>query len=66
MIKNANKIVCSIGDGGNDVGMILESNIGIGIEGLEGKQAALASDVSVYTFGDIQKLILYHGHLCFY
>lgn len=37
MIKSIGKIVCSIGDGGNDVGMILESNIGIGIEGLEGK-----------------------------
>lgn len=32
-----NKVVCCIGDGGNDVGMIRKANIGIGIEGLEGK-----------------------------
>jgi len=26
-----------VGDGGNDVGMILEANVGIGIVGKEGK-----------------------------
>lgn len=31
-----NKVVCCIGDGGNDVGMIQSANIGIGIEGKEG------------------------------
>ncbi len=36
LVKSKGKIVCSIGDGGNDVGMIMESSIGIGIEGLEG------------------------------
>lgn len=47
MVKERGNIVCSVGDGGNDVGMIIESSIGIGIEGLEGRQAALASDVSI-------------------
>ena len=36
-----------MGDGGNDVGMILEANVGIGIVGKEGKQASLASDFSL-------------------
>ena len=30
------KRIASIGDGGNDVGMIMESDVGIGIEGKEG------------------------------
>jgi len=30
------KRIAAIGDGGNDVGMILEADIGIGIEGKEG------------------------------
>ena len=39
-----------IGDGGNDVGMIEEAHIGVGISGKEGKQAALASDYSIEEF----------------
>ena len=65
-IKNSlNKIVCGIGDGGNDVGMIQCANIGIGIEGKEGLQASLASDVSVIKFKNILKLIIWHGRLSY-
>ena len=46
-LKTLGKRVLSIGDGGNDVGMIQEAHVGIGIEGKEGKQAALASDYSI-------------------
>ena len=60
-----NKIVCCIGDGGNDVGMIQSANIGIGIEGKEGRQAALASDFSVLKFKHILKLFLWHGRLSY-
>lgn len=59
------KVVCCIGDGGNDVGMIQESNVGIGIEGKEGLQASLASDVSVRRFMDIELLFLWHGRLSY-
>ena len=59
------KVVCCIGDGGNDVGMIQESNVGIGIEGKEGLQASLASDVSVRRFMDIEMLFLWHGRLSY-
>jgi len=41
------KRTAAVGDGGNDVGMILEANVGIGIVGKEGKQASLASDFSI-------------------
>jgi phospholipid-translocating ATPase len=44
------KRTAAIGDGGNDVGMILEANVGIGIVGKEGKQASLASDFSINEF----------------
>lgn len=59
------KVVCCIGDGGNDVGMIQTGNIGIGIEGKEGLQAALASDFSVRKFKNILKLFLWHGRLSY-
>lgn len=49
-LKKLGKRVLGIGDGGNDVGMIQEAHVGIGIEGKEGKQAALASDYSIKEF----------------
>lgn len=61
-----NKIVCGIGDGGNDVGMIQCANVGIGIEGKEGLQACLASDYSVSKFKHLQTLILWHGRLSYF
>ena len=33
------KITVGIGDGANDVGMILEAHVGIGVQGVEGSQA---------------------------
>lgn len=59
------KRTCAVGDGGNDVGMILESNIGIGIVGKEGKQASLASDFSIDEFKHLRRLILWHGRLSY-
>ena len=44
------KRILAVGDGGNDVGMILEADIGVGIVGKEGMQAALASDFSINEF----------------
>jgi phospholipid-translocating ATPase len=59
------KRVAGIGDGGNDVGMILEADCGIGIEGKEGMQASLAADFSLKEFGQLKKLILWHGRLSY-
>jgi len=39
-----------IGDGGNDVAMIKEADIGVGIVGKEGKQAANSADFSIHKF----------------
>ena len=41
--------------------MILEADVGIGIEGKEGVEAARASDYSMPEFCFLQKLLLYHG-----
>ena len=62
IIKKLNKEVClAIGDGANDVGMITEANVGIGISGKEGTEASKVSDYSLNQFYHLQKLLLYHG-----
>jgi len=61
VIKYTEKRVACVGDGGNDVGMILESNVGIGIVGKEGKQASLAADFSINQFSYLKRLLLWHG-----
>lgn len=55
----------AIGDGGNDVGMIQEAHLGIGIVGKEGKQASMAADFSILEFRVIKLLILWHGRLSY-
>lgn len=45
--------------------MILSGNVGIGIEGKEGMQAALSSDFSIKEFQSIGKLLLWHGRLSY-
>jgi len=63
-LKNETKSIClSIGDGGNDVAMIQESDVGIGIFGKEGKQAALSSDFSITEFHHLKRLLFWHGRL---
>ncbi|KAH3760350.1 aminophospholipid-transporting P-type ATPase [Pelomyxa schiedti] len=54
-------ITCAIGDGGNDVSMITAADVGIGIEGKEGKQASLAADFSLTQFSHVLPLLLWHG-----
>ncbi|PWN21083.1 phospholipid-translocating P-type ATPase [Microstroma glucosiphilum] len=55
------KRVCCIGDGGNDVSMILAADVGLGIVGKEGMQASLAADFSVTQFSHLTKLLVWHG-----
>ena len=51
----------AIGDGANDVSMIQEADIGIGISGKEGLQAVMASDYAISQFRFLTKLLLVHG-----
>ena len=56
-----NAVTMAVGDGGNDVAMIMEANIGIGIVGEEGTSAVQASDFSIGEFQILKRLLFYHG-----
>jgi phospholipid-translocating ATPase len=59
--KVKKSVTLAIGDGANDVAMLLEANVGIGIAGKEGMQAARTSDYSIAQFRFLVKLLLVHG-----
>ncbi|VAH31578.1 unnamed protein product [Triticum turgidum subsp. durum] len=61
ILKSSGSLTLAIGDGGNDVRMIQEANIGVGISGREGLQAARAADYSIGKFKFLRRLILVHG-----
>ena len=63
IVKEHNKeaVTLAIGDGGNDVSMIMEAHIGIGIHGEEGLRAVQASDFSIGEFQFLRRLLLFHG-----
>uniref|UniRef100_A0A8D9F8N4 Phospholipid-transporting ATPase n=1 Tax=Cacopsylla melanoneura TaxID=428564 RepID=A0A8D9F8N4_9HEMI len=62
LIQNYKKArTLAIGDGANDVSMIKTAHVGIGISGLEGNQAMLASDYSIAQFRFLERLLLVHG-----
>ena len=65
MMKNydKSKITLAIGDGGNDVSMIMEAHIGIGIYGEEGLRAAQSSDYAIGEFQVLRRLLFFHGYL---
>lgn len=63
---NPEPITLAIGDGANDVGMIQEAHVGIGISGKEGKQAVNASDFSIAQFRFLETLLLIHGRWNFF
>ncbi|KAF5353971.1 hypothetical protein D9756_007010 [Leucocoprinus leucothites] len=59
--QGRNAMTLSIGDGANDVAMIQEANIGCGLFGLEGSQAAMSADYAFGQFRFLTKLLLVHG-----
>ena len=58
---DSNAVTMAVGDGGNDVAMIMEANIGIGIFGEEGMSAVQASDFAIGEFQILKRLLFYHG-----
>eukprot|EP00501_MAST-03F_sp_TOSAG23-6_P001510 GSMAST32.ASY1.ANO1.1571.1 assembled CDS len=55
----ASQPIClAIGDGANDVSMIQEAHVGIGIRGLEGMQAVNSSDFAIGQFKFLTRLLL--------
>jgi len=65
--ENGEDNIClAIGDGANDVSMIKTAHVGVGISGLEGRQAVLASDYSIGEFQFLARLLLVHGRWSYY
>lgn len=59
--RNPSPVCCAIGDGANDVSMILEAHVGIGLYGKEGRQAVRASDYALGKFRFLKRALLFHG-----
>jgi len=54
-------VTLAVGDGANDVPMIQEAQVGIGLAGREGRQSVNSSDFAIGQFSYLQRLLLVHG-----
>ena len=62
MVKHGLDVMTlSVGDGANDVAMIQEADVGVGIAGEEGRQAVMSSDYAIGQFRFLQRLVVVHG-----
>ena len=61
--SKAKPMTAAIGDGANDVSMIQEAHVGIGIFGKEGRSAALSADFAFAKFKFLKRALLVHGYL---
>ncbi|TPX57373.1 hypothetical protein PhCBS80983_g03846 [Powellomyces hirtus] len=59
--KGLGAMCLAVGDGANDVSMIQEADVGVGIAGKEGLQAVMAADYSIGQFRFLGRLLLVHG-----
>ena len=58
-------VTLAIGDGANDVSMIREAHIGVGLYGNEGMSAVQSSDFALGEFKFLWRLLMHHGRLCY-
>ncbi|GBE58800.1 phospholipid-translocating P-type flippase family protein [Babesia ovata] len=58
---NAYGTSLAIGDGANDVDMILTADVGVGIDGREGHQACRSADFTIAEFRFLRQLLFVHG-----
>jgi phospholipid-transporting ATPase len=59
--RHQSPLTLAIGDGANDVSMIQEAHVGVGISGNEGMQAVRSADYAIAQFRFLQRLLLVHG-----
>ena len=60
---NSKAVTLAIGDGRNDISMLMEANIGVGIFGEEGTSAAQAADFAIGEFRLLKRLLFFHGRV---
>lgn len=60
-VNGSSPVTLAIGDGANDVAMIQEARVGVGISGHEGRQAVNSSDFAIAQFRFLKDLMLVHG-----
>ncbi|KAL6079730.1 Ptype transporting ATPase-like protein [Balamuthia mandrillaris] len=60
LMKNG-LITCSVGDGANDIDMIKQAHIGVGIKDGENTHAAGSSDLAIKNVSQLPHLILHYG-----
>ena len=58
--------VLAIGDGANDVSMLLSSSVGVGILGKEGAHAAMSADYVIHRFYHLVYLVFIQGRYNYY
>jgi P-type E1-E2 ATPase len=65
LVKKSKKkpMTCAIGDGANDVSMIQEAHVGLGLFGKEGRNAARSADFALAKFKFCMRLLLVHGYI---
>jgi phospholipid-transporting ATPase len=51
----------AVGDGANDVNMINNAHVGVGVRGIEGSQATRAADYVISEFKILRRLVLFYG-----
>lgn len=59
--RRMGKICLAVGDGANDVSMLQQAHVGVGVLGHEGTQAARASDYMISQFQHLARLTAVHG-----
>eukprot|EP00211_Chloroparvula_japonica_P000091 CAMPEP_0119153234 /NCGR_PEP_ID=MMETSP1310-20130426/48922_1 /TAXON_ID=464262 /ORGANISM="Genus nov. species nov., Strain RCC2339" /LENGTH=1161 /DNA_ID=CAMNT_0007145669 /DNA_START=79 /DNA_END=3564 /DNA_ORIENTATION=+ len=64
VMEKTKDITLAIGDGGNDVSMIQEAHVGVGIFGREGTSAVRSADVAIREFRHLCRLLAVHGRYC--
>lgn len=55
-------VTAAVGDGANDVSMLQEAHVGLGITGREGRAATRASDFALTRFRHLERVFLVHGY----
>jgi len=65
LVMEETKSVCmAVGDGANDVSMIREANVGVGVYGKEGTSAVRSADFAIRRFRHLTHLMCVHGRYC--